>query len=148
MHGFLAAVLFITAAFTASFVKMTQDVGGNFTPVVTVRSNKVLGVEAEAPQAILLVVNTGDQTIINSAIPIQAGDTVLSALSRAVVEAKIKIETKKYEFGTIVNQLGDKVGGTDGKYWLYSVNGQDANIGADQYKLEGGELISFRFATS
>lgn len=148
MHGLLAAVLFITAAFTASFVKMTQDVGGDFTQVVTVRSNRVLGAEAEAPKAVLLVVNTGDQTVINSAVPIQSGETVLTVLSRAATEAKLKIETKKYEFGTIVNQLGDKVGGTDGKYWLYSVNGKDANIGADQYKLEGGELISFRFATN
>lgn len=148
LHGLLAVVLLAAAVFTASFAKMTKDVGGNFAQVVVTKDTRVLGAEAEALQPVLLVINTGTQTLLNSAVPIGVNDTVLSVVTRATAENGLTLKTQQYDFGTIVYQIGNSVGGTDGKYWLYAVNGTDANVGADQFKLEGGEVVTFRFAAN
>lgn len=147
MHGWLALVLVAGAAFTASFSKMAQDVPANIQPNL-VQNVQVLGAEDVAQKSVLLMINSGNQTLLNSAVVLQANDTVLSLLTRALAEAKLPLETQKYDFGTIVNSINGIVGGTEGKYWLYSVNGQDGSVGVDQYQLEGGEIVSFRFAAS
>jgi heme/copper-type cytochrome/quinol oxidase subunit 3 len=147
MHGVLTIVLVAAAAFTASFTKMANEVEVNIQPNLA-QPIQVLGAEAPLQKTVLLIINSGDQTLLNSAVEVQENDTVLSVITRAAAAAKLNLETQKFEFGTIINSIGGVTGGTDGKYWLYSVNGQDGTVGVDQYTLQGSEIVSFRFATS
>jgi hypothetical protein len=149
LHGILTVVFVAAAVFTASFAKMAKDFEVPIQPnLVVTKDTRVLGAEAPLEKSVLLIINSGSQTLLNSAVSLQADDTVLTAVTRAAGTAGLPIVTQTFDFGTLINSIGGVVGGTDGKYWLYSVNGQDASVGADQYRLAGGEIVSFRFAAS
>ena len=55
------------------------------------------------------------------------------------------VETKEASFGVYVESINGKVGGTDGKYWSYYVDGQMAQVGAGEYITKGGELVEWKF---
>lgn len=70
------------------------------------------------------------------------GDTALSLL-----ENSHKIVVKKYSFGSLVESIDGVINGTDKKYWIYYVNGKTAEVGADQYKLQQGDVVEWKFET-
>lgn len=70
------------------------------------------------------------------------GDTALSLL-----ESSHKITVKKYSFGSLVESVDGLANGTDKKYWVYYVNGKTADVGADQYKLQPGDVVEWKFET-
>ena len=55
------------------------------------------------------------------------------------------VVTKDSSFGPYVDSLNGIVGGTDGKYWSFYVDGQLAQKGAADYKTVGGEKIEWKF---
>lgn len=144
IHIWLTLVLVAAAAFTASFVRMTGDIPE--ISLANVGRPNVLGVEDAATQSVLLTVSAADRTLINTALRAQADDTVLSVLQRAAGQDSLAVETGQFEFGALVQAVGDYRGGTDGNYWLYAVDGRDGTVAADRYPIQGGEIISFRFA--
>lgn len=64
------------------------------------------------------------------------GDTVLDLL----IKTK-NPEIKEYSFGKAVESIDGIKNGMDKKYWIYSVNGKEANVGAGDYKLTQGDKI-------
>ncbi len=73
------------------------------------------------------------------------GATALDLMLRAGQRENFAIETKQYDFGTIVEAIEGTRGGDEGRYWLYYVNGEQATVGADAYLVKSGDLIEFRF---
>ena len=71
--------------------------------------------------------------------------TALTQLQKAAADNNIAIEIKTESFGSYVDSLDGLKGGTDGKYWMYSVNGKTAEVGADQYKLAEGDVAEWKF---
>ena len=71
--------------------------------------------------------------------------TALAQLQKAAADNNIAIEIKTESFGSYVDSLDGLKGGTDGKYWMYSVNGKTAEVGADQYKLAEGDVAEWKF---
>lgn len=67
------------------------------------------------------------------------GETALELLARTKI-----IETKDYSFGKSIESIEGIKSGTDGKYWLYYVNGSQAQVGADQYKLNENDAIEWK----
>ena len=55
------------------------------------------------------------------------------------------VAVKESELGKYVESINGLIGGTDGKYWSFYVDGKLAELGADAYKLKGGELIEWKF---
>lgn len=49
------------------------------------------------------------------------------------------------QYGILVNQIGDKKGGTDGKYWLLWVNNRMAEQSADTTALHAGDVVEWKF---
>lgn len=78
-------------------------------------------------------------------VKMEKDSTALSQLQKAAVDNNITIEVKTSDFGSYVDSLDGLKGGTDGKYWLYSVNGKEAAVGADQYKLAEGDVAEWKF---
>ncbi|GAB6439100.1 DUF4430 domain-containing protein [Bacillus cereus] len=72
---------------------------------------------------------------------IKDGETALSLLQKVMGD---KVETETMSFGTYVKGIdGLMAGATSG--WLYDVNDKSAEVGADSYKLNAGDVVVFRF---
>ncbi len=69
------------------------------------------------------------------------GETALSLLQKVMGD---KVASETMSFGTYVKGIdGLTAGATSG--WVYDVNDKSAEVGADSYKLESGDVVVFRF---
>ncbi|KLA30749.1 MULTISPECIES: DUF4430 domain-containing protein [Bacillus cereus group] len=69
------------------------------------------------------------------------GETALSLLQKVMGD---KVTAETMSFGTYVKGIdGLMAGDTSG--WLYDVNDKSAEVGADSYKLNAGDVVVFRF---
>ncbi|MCU5378760.1 DUF4430 domain-containing protein [Bacillus cereus] len=69
------------------------------------------------------------------------GETALSLLQKVMGD---KVTAETMSFGTYVKGIdGLMAGDTSG--WLYDVNDKSAEVGADSYKLNVGDVVVFRF---
>lgn len=81
----------------------------------------------------------------------QVSDVVtFTAVADQTVLAQLKanndtVVTKDSAYGEYVDSINGKVGGTDGYYWSFYVDGQMASIGAGDYKTTGGEKVEWKF---
>ncbi|MCQ6341801.1 DUF4430 domain-containing protein [Bacillus cereus] len=74
---------------------------------------------------------------------IKEGETALSLLQKVMGD---KVESETMSFGTYVKGIdGLMAGATSG--WTYDVNDTSAQVGADSYKLESGDVVVFRFVS-
>lgn len=71
--------------------------------------------------------------------------TALTLLQTVAEREGIKIDITGKGAQSFVNAIGDKVGGTDNKYWLYYVNGDWATVGAGAYFLKKEDTIEWKF---
>lgn len=78
-------------------------------------------------------------------VKMEKDSIALAQLQKAAADNNIAIEIKTESFGSYVDSLDGLKGGTDGKYWMYSVNGKTAEVGADQYKLAEGDVVEWKF---
>lgn len=122
-----AAVLLVVSIFSAIFIPKK--------PLPEVESATI-----SAPiktfvveQKITFANNLPDETITQEA---KEGDTVLDLL----ISTK-NPEIKEYSFGKAVESISGIKNGQDKKYWLYSVNGKEASVGAGDYKLAENDKV-------
>ncbi|HLC94858.1 MAG TPA: DUF4430 domain-containing protein, partial [Patescibacteria group bacterium] len=71
-------------------------------------------------------------------------DTALEALLVVGEKENISIETKKFDFGTLVISI-DGVENTEKTAWIYYINDESATVGADAYTLSDGDIVSWRY---
>lgn len=71
----------------------------------------------------------------------KAGETSLDQLKREVDS----IVTKQSDYGEYVDTIEGYIGGTDGKYWSFYVDGTMSAVGAGSYIQKGGETIQWKF---
>lgn len=68
----------------------------------------------------------------------------ITSLAQLKDNAKDVITTES-EYGELVDSIEGHKGGTDGKYWSFYVNGEMAQVGADAYIQQEGDLIEWKF---
>lgn len=78
-----------------------------------------------------------------STIAIYEKDNVLTVLKRICKQNKIHIDADSSYVKAINHIYEMSVGESSG--WLYFVDGLQPNVGANQYKLKGGEKIVFAY---
>lgn len=62
-----------------------------------------------------------------------------------LLKAKAAVETTTDpSLGEYVTSVNGVASGTDGKYWLYYVNGQPAAVGADTYQTTAADTIEWK----
>ncbi|MEB9415405.1 DUF4430 domain-containing protein [Bacillus cereus] len=74
---------------------------------------------------------------------IKDGETALSLLQKVMGD---KVESEAMSFGTYVKGIDGLMAGATSA-WLYDVNDQSAEVGADSYKLKSGDVVVFRFVS-
>lgn len=86
---------------------------------------------------------TGDVAAETDTTVSYQGEEGKSALE--LLKINVDAVTKESSFGEYVDSINGIVGGTDGKYWLFYVNGEMAQIGAGEYITQTGDVIEWRF---
>jgi len=101
----------------------------------------------ELNQTASLMLDFGDGHVkVYSEIPVVAGETLIHLLEKQAKTAKLDFTVKKYDsLGVLVETIGDKTNGEQNKYWQYWVNNQSMPYGADQYKVQPGDVIEWKF---
>ncbi|QSS98510.1 DUF4430 domain-containing protein [Pontibacillus sp. ALD_SL1] len=83
--------------------------------------------------------NNKEEDVAEKEIEIEAGATVME-----VMKANFDIETgSNGGFITSIEGVAPKNG--EQKAWFYSVNGEEAMVGANEYTLEPGDIVTFDF---
>ncbi len=96
-------------------------------------------------QTSLQIDRQNGSTVKVFSVKMEKDSTALAQLQKAAADNNIPLEIKTESFGSYVDSLDGLKGGTDGKYWMYSVNGKTAEVGADQYKLAEGDVVEWKF---
>jgi hypothetical protein len=68
----------------------------------------------------------------------------LEALQEITDTNKLALEIKKYDFGTLVIKIGDKVNTKDNA-WFYKINGKTTEMAADKYILKPGDNVEWMY---
>lgn len=95
--------------------------------------------------------NTLDVTIEinNQKYPLSLAEksSAYDAMIRLVAEKKITAVFKEFSgLGYFVDEIdGIRTDKNDGKYWIYYINGQSAQLGISQYILKNNDLITWQF---
>jgi hypothetical protein len=63
-----------------------------------------------------------------------------------LLKTKANIKSKDSEFGVYVSSIDD-IANSENGFWMYYVNGQIGEVGADQYKCQDGDKVEWRFET-
>lgn len=150
-NGKLKLSVFVLLAFVAGMVFITQASKTNneidklsFKSVVIENKGEVAGVFTVSP-LVNFAINNG-QKIAELGFEVTEPVTVLSLLEKGTLDHDLSFTVKKYDFGTLLEELNGFVNGTDGKYWTYSVNGKEATVGVDAFTVRGGEKVEFKFS--
>lgn len=81
-------------------------------------------------------------------VEFEEGMTAFDLLKNKTEESNITLETKSYDIGIMIEKIGDKKNGQDGKYWLYYVNGEAPMVAADKMEIKAGDIVEFKFEKS
>ncbi|MGG0207165.1 DUF4430 domain-containing protein [Bacillus mycoides] len=98
---------------------------------------------AEGKTAKLAIIGESQKGIMlcPKEVSIEDGETAFSLLQKVMGD---KVTSESMSFGTYIKGIdGLMAGATSG--WLYDVNDKFAEVGADSYKLESGDVVAFRY---
>ncbi|MEK0221892.1 DUF4430 domain-containing protein [Bacillus proteolyticus] len=98
---------------------------------------------AEGKTAKLAIIGESQKGIMlcPKEVSIEDGETAFSLLQKVMGD---KVISESMSFGTYIKGIdGLMAGATSG--WLYDVNDKSAEVGADSYKLESGDVVAFRY---
>lgn len=108
--------------------------------------------QENAPQIIdqraTLIINEGEGTPKTLKLGVQEGSTAFDLLKRASEKLNISLRTKTYDIGILIEAIGDKENGQDGKYWMYYINGEMPSVAADKKEIKVGDEVEFKFEKS
>ena len=101
--------------------------------------NSLAGSEENSFSITQAVDFAGAKPTVSENVTVQLGETSLAVLRRTH-----EVAVKEYSFGILVEGIDGIAGGTDGKYWIYYLNGTMATVGAGDYSAQPGDIISWR----
>ena len=61
-----------------------------------------------------------------------------------ILKEQAEVKTQDSELGAFVDTVNG-TGNGDGSFWIYYVNGEMGQVGADQYKCQTGDKVEWRF---
>ena len=103
------------------------------------------GQPAQTERPTSIMVDTGAELLGFSELSVAEGDTVWSLLERtAAASGELSVTATDYgDLGILIGNINGYENGADKKYWQYWVNNEYADVAADKYVLEEGDVIEF-----
>ncbi len=99
-------------------------------------------------QTVSVMLDFGDGTVKSfDAVPFTDGQSlfdVMKQLSERGDGFVFKYQPPG-QYGILIDQIGDKAGGADGKYWLWWENDRMGQVASDAYKLKQGDIVEWKF---
>ena len=105
-------------------------------------------IEKEIKNEATLTINSGEENIQIFESEFKQGTTAFDLLKNKAEETGLILETKVYDFGTLVETIGDQKNGDEGKYWLYYINNEMPMVAVDKQELNPGDKVEFKFEKS
>lgn len=99
---------------------------------------------SEIALSIMLDYGGGNVKVFNAT---STPNTTLFDVMRDVTASNdIAFEYKEYSgLGRLIERIGPRANGEEGKYWQYWVNNNFAQVGADSYPVQDGDVILWKF---
>lgn len=107
-----------------------------------------IGVLWQGVKKISLIIDYGDGNTDSLQSNFRKGMTAFDLLKEKTEESGLTLKTKTYDIGVLIEVIGHKENGQDGKYWLYYVNGEMPMVSADKKELKPGDEVEFKFEAS
>jgi len=104
--------------------------------------------EGSKKEMISLVIDNNEGAPKTFEIEFNEGITALDLLKKQAEELNMTLRTKTYDIGTLIEVIGDKENGQDGKYWMYYVNEELPTVAVDKKEIKSGDKIKFKFEAS
>ena len=101
----------------------------------------------ENEQMVEVVINNGEEEKTYE-FSYEEGLTAYDYLMKATEKDNTELKTTEYDFGISIDGIGDMVGGTDGKYWMFYIDGQSAPVAADKQEVSAGSVVEFKYEAS
>ena len=120
----------------------------SFTDLQLIPQEKGQELTEEVKEEVFLVINYGEEPVPILKADFREGMTAFDLLEEKAEELKINLKTKNYDFGVFIETIGDKENGSEGKYWLYYVNGEMPSVAADRKELKPSDKVEFKFEKS
>jgi len=98
--------------------------------------------QVESVTSVIVDYGNGETVTVN--VDLSETQTAISALEYFADTYNINLETTQYDFGVLVDSINGKEN-TEDFAWIYFVNGESASVGADQYKLNPGDTILWKY---
>src|SRR5690606_16409355 len=98
----------------------------------------------ESSQATLQILIDGQ--VATYQVTITKDTNALTLLTDEATKKGWEIEVETYDFGTLVESINGQSNTAD-KAWIYFVNDQAANVGADQMKIQDGDVVEWKYET-
>ena len=138
MKKYIFIVLVIVLAIVGTFVAYSNQK----------QQQEIVPQQSEAiQQDITLNINDGVDAKIFM-VEYEQGLTAFDVLKQEADSAGLVLKTKTYDIGVLVEAIGEKENGQDGKYWMYYVNGTMPMVAADKQAVNPGDNIEFKFEKS
>ena len=104
--------------------------------------------EREIKNEVTLIINSGEENLQTFESEFNQGITAFDLLKNKTEESGLTLETKVYDFGILIETIGDKKNGDEGKYWLYYINNEMPMVAANKQELNPGDKVEFKFEKS
>ena len=99
-------------------------------------------------EEVVLIIDSDEGDLKTFKITFNEGMTAFDVLEGKTGELRLDLKTNSFDIGIMVEAIGDKENGQDGKYWLYYINGEMPMVAADKQEIEPGDKIEFKFEKS
>lgn len=97
---------------------------------------------------VVLIIESGPESQLVFQDEFKTGMTAFSLLKEKAEGSGLVLETKSYDIGVMIEAIGGKENGQEGKYWLYYINGEMPMVSADKQELKPGDKVEFKFEES
>jgi hypothetical protein len=106
-------------------------------------AKQVLSSQNEAKKEVIYTIYLENEEV-KEILPYEENLTVLKALEQVTQKNSISIDTQKYDFGIIVNKIGN-LGGNKTKGWVFYQNSKMGDKGADTTILNPDDRVEWKY---
>lgn len=116
-----------------------------FTLLTNGLSIPVYAAEQQKQGTVTVLGNDGEPLVSETAVQLDQNETATAALLKAVGEDNVAFD--EYSFGRMISSING-LKGDETHYWGFFVNGISSPIGSDDYIVQSGDQLTFRYTDS
>lgn len=108
------------------------------------------GPAVQPERDVSIMVDTGFELLGFPKLSVNEGDTVWSLLDRLAADREeLSVSSTDYgDLGILIESINSYQNGADKKYWQYWVDNEYADVAANRYLVNPGDVIMWKFTSS